>query len=359
MPNFENRNHYFPTLDGWRAIAILGVILAHSTTFLFSPEESRNILFRAFILGSSGVDLFFAISGFLICSKILEREKIFGKIDIFHFYWRRIFRIFPLYFFYLFFLYALVALSWLNIPKEQIHSSLIFLQNYQISAASWHYALAHFWSLAVEEHFYLFFPLILFFLPKSSTNRISIFLALAAVFAIWRFLDFRYGFVNSILPNLSFFMRSDIRMDAILWGCVGAFVYDFAKTRKWLEKVVSFPGSSLFFFSIFLLVPLLDIPFSLSIRGIAAILLLLSTISNPKSWGFLDWGWLRLIGVMSYSLYVWNSFFLWPSYLETIPYIGFIQRAPFNYIFLFLTSYLTYRFLEKPMLRLGTKLWRN
>jgi len=84
---------YLPTLDGWRAIAILAVLLDHAVGY--SPLQSVPRVFALTRVGPNGVSLFFAISGFLICSRLLEEERAYGVISLRGFYVRRACRILP------------------------------------------------------------------------------------------------------------------------------------------------------------------------------------------------------------------------------------------------------------------------
>src|SRR5271166_3415100 len=90
--------HYIPTLDGWRAIAILLVMLHHDIVHRLGPFNTT----WGYEHGLVGVDVFFAISGILICTLLLEEEKQTGGIDLRSFYIRRAFRILPPAFLYLF-----------------------------------------------------------------------------------------------------------------------------------------------------------------------------------------------------------------------------------------------------------------
>src|SRR5471030_1514150 len=109
-----NGNHfmkgYLPTLDGWRALAILGVMLQHMTLSFFYPHDpypNERALHISRLLGDKGVEIFFAISGFLICSRLLQEHRRQGQVSLRAFYIRRFFRILPPYIFYL------VALAWI------------------------------------------------------------------------------------------------------------------------------------------------------------------------------------------------------------------------------------------------------
>src|SRR5271165_235764 len=91
------RSGYLPTLDGWRAIAIAAVLLDHAGSG-FHRQASWHPLLQT---GADGVSLFFAISGFLICSRLLEEEQLVGRISLKGFYIRRACRILPAAFTYL------------------------------------------------------------------------------------------------------------------------------------------------------------------------------------------------------------------------------------------------------------------
>jgi peptidoglycan/LPS O-acetylase OafA/YrhL len=119
---------YLPTLDGWRAIAIFAVLLDHQIEY--SPL--RNFpRFTAFAhTGPNGVSLFFAISGFLICSRLLEEHQAFGRISLRGFYVRRACRILPPALLYLFALAILATLGLIVVSSAELWSSLLFFRNY-------------------------------------------------------------------------------------------------------------------------------------------------------------------------------------------------------------------------------------
>src|SRR5882672_3127641 len=100
---------YLPTLDGWRAIAILAVLLDHATEYSSLRDHPRLLAFTH--AGPNGVSLFFAISGFLICSRLLEEYGSFGHISLGGFYIRRACRILPPAMFYLCAIAVLSALG--------------------------------------------------------------------------------------------------------------------------------------------------------------------------------------------------------------------------------------------------------
>jgi peptidoglycan/LPS O-acetylase OafA/YrhL len=157
---------YLPTLDGWRAIAILAVIACHASGSYFYPwgsYPSDSGLWIASLLGDKGVEIFFAISGFLICTRLLQEHHDTGRIGLKSFYLRRAFRILPPYFLYLVILASIAAAGVVQVAPIEWWSCGFFFRNYIPDLAppfsGWY--TGHFWSLSIEEHFYLFWPLML------------------------------------------------------------------------------------------------------------------------------------------------------------------------------------------------------
>lgn len=168
------RRTYFPALDGVRAVAVMVVVVAHGSVRLW-PVEMR---LRS---GWVGVQMFFVLSGFLITYLLLAEKESTGRISLRDFYIRRGLRIWPLY-------YAVLAVYAFVLPRlssssfsgvfvgmadeawPEYQSSLwphvIFLQNYLVDVADVRIGLGVFWSLAVEEHFYLVWPLVVVLLHR-------------------------------------------------------------------------------------------------------------------------------------------------------------------------------------------------
>src|SRR5258706_1817958 len=161
-----NKKYYYPFMDTFRGVAVFWVILHHVYVFFFLDQilgRYQNA-FAAFArVGFLGVDMFFVISGFLITGLLID--DLDSNIRKQHFYIRRCFKILPQYF-------ALVAvgigisycLSPFDIksissqdPNAYIFTYFLFFQNYATQIP----VLAHTWSLAIEEHFYFFYPLFL------------------------------------------------------------------------------------------------------------------------------------------------------------------------------------------------------
>jgi peptidoglycan/LPS O-acetylase OafA/YrhL len=220
---------HIPALDGLRGIAILMVILCHFLAYGLS--STPRILNLAGTVGGTGVDLFFVLSGFLITRILLAAR---GQPNFLkNFYARRMLRIFPLYYGFLTLLYVVIPLLHLGQPvpfAKQIWS-WTYTQNigatfFPISSTSiWEWT-PHFWSLAVEEHFYLVWP----FIVKFANPRRLPFILLATIpFAIFsRCLVLWSGHgVATLTP---------CRVDALGLGSLLALVSQDAEVFRWISR---------------------------------------------------------------------------------------------------------------------------
>src|SRR5215467_1488221 len=163
-----------PGLDGLRAIAFLLVFGLH-TDYLQ--------------IGWIGVQFFFVLSGFLITSILLDMKKSLPPRDYFYkFYGRRFLRIFPLYYFYLLAMAGILItlitvhyrINYLKIFFEQVRYAVFYVYDFFFSTIYFKqsYFLNHFWSLSVEEQFYIFWPLLILLVPEKWTKNLFIFFIL-------------------------------------------------------------------------------------------------------------------------------------------------------------------------------------
>lgn len=224
-PKFE-RN---PTLDGWRGVCILWVVLFHlndvymAKDFYVGKPLLSKFLWNFFSAGFLGVDYFFVLSGFLISGVLLPHlEK---GVDVKRFYTRRFFKIFPQYFLLILFCFLVMLLLFpASFGKTDFLVHTFFLQNYIKELPM----LNHTWSLCVEEHYYVFYPLLLVIVLKisrkfSSPKKVlNYFLfSLIIVFNLIRW------FSSPFLPGLQ--QMTHIRVDAILFGCLLKLFEPFLK----------------------------------------------------------------------------------------------------------------------------------
>jgi len=145
------------SLDGLRALSILLVLVGHVAGTVNAPEWLTPL----HNLGNFGVKIFFVISGFLITLLLLEELGVSGRIDLRGFYLRRCCRIFPAFYFFIGCIVLANAGGYIELyPNDVLHAAT-FTMNYHHDRA---WALNHTWSLAVEEQFYLLWPLLLMLL---------------------------------------------------------------------------------------------------------------------------------------------------------------------------------------------------
>ena len=224
MPNLSRKR--LPQLDLLRAVAIFLVIGNHAA--ICPPETSfylnqlTSVWYRG---GWTGVDLFFVLSGFLIAGLLFNEYKTSETIDIKRFLIRRGFKIYPAFWFLILATLAITVLSGDAIYRGGFLSELLFIQNYH--GGIW----AHTWSLAVEEHFYIFLSFLFFvflFIKRNSKENVfdfipKVFLTLAVVCLACRiFLDDFAGFEYTI--NIE---QTHLRIDSLFFGVFLSFLWNF------------------------------------------------------------------------------------------------------------------------------------
>lgn len=173
---------YVKELDGWRGISIFFVALLH--------------YFPSYLIGGwIGMELIFVVSGFLITGILLDSKS--GKNYYKRFITRRILRIFPLYYLCLFGLFFLLPNSWLDLSYYKTHQAWFWLyaENWLFSIQGWPdvKALRHFWSLAIEEQFYITWPLFVWLFSKKGLIRFCVFLFFFSF--LFRNIGMHMGFV--------------------------------------------------------------------------------------------------------------------------------------------------------------------
>lgn len=354
-----------PTLDGWRAIAILGVIACHSTTFLFpNPVDKHGFIYHLLYYGCYGVDIFFGISGFLICSRLLDSELLSGRVSFRDFYIRRFFRILPPYVLYLAFLLVLQLAGWVDVGYKTLLSCLLFVPNYTLNNGLIHDYIGHFWTLAVEEHYYLLFPSVLVLLGNNFKRRLGSLLGWGLLIALWRAIEFRMHFLGHLLPDIGFYTRSDVRLDGLIFGAAAAIFWRAELFHPKLKKVLASEWSCIFLIALLIASITQSPPFSMLWQALLIPALLLSTTLNPAARlsRLLATTPLQWIGRLSYSLYIWNNFFLVSTRTDTgntlppIPILSFFQTAPWNYGALLCVAVLSHYGIERPLIRIGKRL---
>ena len=351
---------YLPTLDGWRALAIGLVLLAHGSESMqlvfHSDWLAHSATFKK--LGLLGVQLFFGLSGFLITSKLIEEEYRRGQVSLRSFYIRRAFRILPASVFFLAVVGVLALNGVLDVSLGRWLSTLLFAANYTQAEHSWY--LGHFWSLAVEEHFYFLWPAA-FLLLKMVRRRLALVLAMAILIALWRALDFKLQ-ISGSSPAV-FWGRTDIQADGILWGVLTALLFGDAVFKKRLQQWYAHPLGWPVLLAALLLIEALPsgnwkLDFALiSLKAMLIPRLILGTVVQDKrlTSRLLESAPLRLVGRLSYSLYLWQQLFLvWSD--ERVAGLAWVQVFPYNLIAVFVCASLSLLLIENPLIALGHRL---
>ena len=191
-----------PSLDGFRALSITLVIIAHTITQYQIPGMWR------FDLGKIGVQTFFVISGFLITSLLIDEQYRSGTINLPAFYLRRVFRIVPANYTFLFVMALLVPTGWLQASYRDFVPAGLYFGDYDFPGRT----LGHTWSLAVEEQFYLLWPSVLLLIG----NRRSLYgcIAIVLVAPVIRFIEMSHTWTTH--PTQTF----ECVCDALAIGCV-------------------------------------------------------------------------------------------------------------------------------------------
>ncbi|MYN29091.1 acyltransferase family protein [Duganella levis] len=342
---YSSHQTYRPDIDGLRALAVLPVVLFHFG-------------FPGFFGGFIGVDVFFVISGYLITG-ILARELRQGNFSIVRFYRRRAIRIFPALFVMLAATTVLALFSMLPEELKSFGHSLLatstFLSNILFYNESGYFSadahtkvLLHTWSLAVEEQFYLFWPLVLALLharAKSSVGWIAGIITVASLlFSIWWL---------SVDPSGAFYLIPS-RAWELMIGALLAVAPALPARHRLLREFLAAAGVLAILIGVKFYnerVPFPGVAALLPCLGAAAIIAA-GTAGTTLAGRVLSWRPVVFIGQISFSLYLWH----WPVVVFT--QIGLMREITWpiriaQVLLSLLLAVLSWRYVEQPV-RVGT-----
>lgn len=327
-------------LDGLRGIAVLFVIISHTVLWPYLGIESPRIM--SLMNGHIGVSIFFVLSGFLITLLLMREKEVTGGIDLIAFIKRRSLRIFPVYYLAIFFLIYMDAVGKANIPNCAYPYALTYTINF-IEKGCIHQTLSHFWSLSVEEHFYVFWPFV-FLLGRRFAFLAAAVLAVACV-VIGTSL---YSGLGDHYPNRWTFPA----MLPILVGCLAALLHKASIVRSLFTDLTK---SNVILIAVLagLLSPAFGISDVVRLASMSLLMLYIYYRQDSALVRALEFKPLAFIGLISYGLYVWQGVFTGNG-----PYRSGSMFPPEIYTGLWLTflvAPLSYIFFERPIMRLKSR----
>ena len=352
-----------PSLDGLRALSIFLVVSLH-TLQRYSIHHPVGIGWYAIFNGGYGVLIFFEISGFLITNLLLQEHQKRGSISLRGFYLRRAFRILPPLYFYIGVVILLGVFGRISLDRTDIVSSLFFFHNYAQHSTMW--SLEHLWSISVEEQFYLVWPFLLaFFLRRPGiAGRFAASIFPITILVISPFARVFFGHSNN--PLMHHIGVNYLDFDFLMFGCLVALlqhtprfesIYRVATRFWWLPPAV-IAGCSILtarYQNYF------DLPFGYTINGAAIAMFLLWCTRNPSSiiGRTLNWAPIVKVGVLSYSIYLWQTLFLHHLNFEVFGSFTWISTFPGNWVGFFLLASFSYYVIEQPSLHLRSRLIKS
>lgn len=350
-----NSQQYIPGFDGWRGVGAILVVTAHCFP---------SMITRPFWVA---MDLFFVMSGFLITGILLNTRS--NSQYYRNYLTRRVLRVFPLYYFVLVLSFLIIpwAVPHLMGPDYNYylkHQSWFWLyaQNWLFSLTGFphNHTMVHFWSLAVEEQFYLFWPLLVKIFPPEKLLKVCIGIALFSIYFRMD-LGFKLGFIEPYR-----YMATLSRMDSISIGAIIAILIRYNK--NWLERFVPF---FTFFSPLFAIIGViyyrsanfLAVPAIYTFVDFFAGCVLLYSLSTRKPWiiRFGEASVFRFLGKYSYGIYIYHYIIFNILYYNVQPlFMQYFNRhwitealiGILTFTFAVVISLISFKYLESPFLKL-------
>lgn len=364
-PRVDSRNSFYhPELDVLRFFAFLAVFMHHAlprdarlyAAKGFSPAATQFLL-TAKEAGAFGLDLFFALSAYLITELLLREHAKRGTFSVSAFYVRRALRIWPLYFV---FLALTVFVIPTIIPAERfgpiyIVSFALFVGNWVCATNGLPFSVASpLWSISVEEQFYIGWPLLLKFFGINRLKQLAIAMLLVAIAV-------RVGLSAYGVQHPGVWCNTFARLDPIALGALLAFALNGRAPQINNGVRLLLCGAALVTWWLVARFLGQDGPTSVAtygLSGLASVMLLMALLRTEAPFlRVAPFSWLVYLGRISYGLYVFHLFALaLMMNVSVLPGLG----IPLNFELRVLLSFLltvgwasaSYRWLEQPFLRL-------
>ncbi len=345
----KTRTRNIPSLDGLRALSIGMVLISHLNVALV-PRFPAIPPWLYGSWGFSGVAVFFVISGFLITHILLKELNNVGTISLKRFYFRRAFRIFPPFYLYLIVAGILVAIGLFQGTLRSFIVAATYTWNYLGGGSV---LLEHTWSLSLEEQFYLLWPAALILLGRRKSSKLAfalIFLSPLSRVASYFLMPHHRAFLVAMLHT---------RVDTIMFGCLMALLWTNERFERFTRPLANGWVAATGALYVLVAHPILqahlggtyNLVLGLSVEAAFLSIILLYAVRVPASpFGrLLNTAALRHIGVISYSLYLWQQIF---TRENSAPFF------PWNLLPILICAELSYWLVERPSFRLRDRLER-
>ena len=349
-------------LDGLRGLAVVGVVATHVFSSRFDGHGRMVwVVGQLSLFGKRGVDLFFVLSGFLITGILFDSVSDKGYFR--KFYARRSLRIFPLYYGTLLVLFALTPL--LHIEWHHMNWSMLFyLQNTSVVMPVWEFPLpdglmlGHFWSLAVEEQFYLVWPLLVFLIR----DRKRLLVACGALSMVSLLLRLWFSLHN--VPDQVITKSTETRLDSLLCGAALALLIRGSAMGFILKqgRTIFLMASAALMMLAALASPTLQFSLGLSLWAVASAgLIAWCLVRGSVAAKVFEHAVLQWFGRYSYGIYVLHyvaiGFLLkwfrsWVGYVTTSREVISAVSGVMVGAVACLAAYLSFHFYEKHFLKL-------
>lgn len=377
----ESNKVFFPNLEGLRFFAFFVVFINHATGSLgyFNSSASYSFIRSNYLWsGDLGVSFFFVLSGFLITYLLLKEKELSGKINIKNFYLRRALRIWPLYFLIVamclvvFPMFEPILPKWfpISVTTDELNKwfYLTFTGNFDyLYNGITNVLIGILWSVSVEEQFYLFWPLIVAFIPNKYLLKTFIVIILASV--AFRFF---YSQGNAMLNKY----HSLSSLSDLATGGVIAYLAFQKTTIEWIEKTPKY-AIALLYLLLLIMIPMRLYTWKFGVyyshassimplvySTLFALIILEQNYAKHSLFKIKNWKLISSFGKFTYGMYCYHMIvFFVVLFLFYLMGINIQQMSKYTFIILLLISFfstilvseLSYQYYESIFLRLKDK----